>query len=68
MGKPAGSTTLSHRTLKIMSLVVVTEEIVPGASFNLKRLIFSNVFTATSLDLFIRIYFIRISRLKFAKF
>ena len=49
-GKPAGSTTLSHRTLKIMSLAVVTEEMVPGASFNLKRLIFSNVLTATSLD------------------
>ena len=51
-GKPAGSTeTLSRCTLKIMSLAVVTEEIVSGASFNLKRPIFSNLLTATSLDM-----------------
>ena len=48
-GKPArgpGST----ETLKIISLAVVTEEIVPCVSFNLKRPIFSNLLTAISLD------------------
>ena len=49
-GKPAGSTETLSRILKIMSLTVVTEEIVPGASFNLKRPIFSNLLTAPSLD------------------
>ena len=50
-GKPAGSTETLSRTLKIMSLAVATEEIVFGASFNLKRPIFSNLLTATSLDM-----------------